>query len=319
MIRTYPHPNRKLHSVSAPLRGFSTMNIVALVLCIISFGVMVASAFYFRAKNREYKIHVAQQQAMQADKLHFWEYKPVPVIEAQEYAREAMQSVEAFIRAQDVGGKAAATYNGYENVGRMNEYYSRHINEIIPREPALEKMGMLNVHGRDCLMIVVRFKNKTHWELSFFRDATEGRWKLDWPAFVRYQDIDWTQFVHGPDNVPDGARFRVWAMRDKTEENEDHYAVRFIGPTANGSSKQGVISPAVLVEKNSELGKEFYKYFRINELQNPVHRVLSAGDDKNYMRLRVVLSKDDSEDKTRKIFKLKKIIGEGWYSTPSQD
>lgn len=295
-------------------KGFTKMGVVALVVCILSFLVMLGVGCYYYLKSKEITTRISQH-AKQGERLYFWEYSPIPIIETQDYAREAMMSLEAFMRAGNIAEKAAAVSNGYGNIGKMTTYYMDHPFEIIPRSPALTKIGMLKVHGRDCLMIIVNFKNKTHWELNFYRDS-DNKWKLDWPAFVRYQSTNWERFIHGPENFPDGAEFRVWVMRERAEEDNNNYAIRFIEPPSNGSSRRGVVSPPVLVEKNSMIGKKLYRYLRINELQAPSYKVLSGNDDDNYMRVRAIITKEDAVGLPKKVFKLKDIVSEGWYDDP---
>ncbi len=166
-------------------------------------------------------------------------------------------------------------------------------------------------------MIVIEFKNKSKWELDFFQDPNDGRWKLDWPAFVRYQPMSWEDFVHDFTPVPEGAVFRVWALRQKELEDADNYAIRFVGPSVNGSTKQGVFSNPVRIPKSSELGKEMYRYLRLNQFQNRNTKILSLEDDPDYVRMRVKLSKHaDPENPGKMTIKLDEIIGEGWYDFP---
>lgn len=293
------------------------VNILALVLCIISFFVMIGSGFYYRARSQENNARISQEQKEARDKFFFWEYLPVPVIEAEDNARQAMHSLGMYINGTTTVQKASATSNSVENIRKMMNYYSSRPYEIMPRQPAVSGMGILKVQNAPCLMITVTFRNKSVWELDFYK-TSEGKWGLDWPAFVRLQPMDWQEFVHGSEDFPGGMEFRVWAMREKAYEDATHYAVRFMGATPNGSEKPGVFSPPVMVEKQSEIGKKLYRMLRINELQNPAYRILNARDDRKHLRLRAVISKETGEGGNDKLFRLKRIVAEGWYDDPPE-
>lgn len=298
------------------LKGFGRMDVFALLLCIGAFCAMLLSIVHYRGVKKSVA-RANQEQKEEGEKLYFWETLNIPPADANRMINQAMNVFQYYTdRAVDISQKASCISDGYKQIGKMTAYYAHRPFEILLLDPQMIRFGGQKIHGVDYLMVVLEFKNGAVWDLGFYKDK-EGLWKLDWPAFVRYQGMDWEQFVLGDGVFPEGVEFRVWAEREKTLENTRNYAIRFTAPPHPGVLKEGVSSPVVYIDKESEMGKEFYRYYRINELMPVENRISNTKDDPARIRLKVVLSKETREDGSKQI-KLKKIISEGWHGEPPE-
>jgi hypothetical protein len=126
-------------------------------------------------------------------------------------------------------------------------------------------------------------------EVVFARE--NGRWKIDWEAFVRYSTEPWHLFA----SEVAGARgeFRVWAKIQTTRSGgagEEVLSLRFYPPLEDSLERNRSKSPPVLVPLRSRNGRRIVEIVADDERDRQVgDRRLFLEDPMNLHRMRVEL------------------------------
>lgn len=294
--------------------GVSRMRIFSVILLVGSLILMIGVAFNYKNKKRQFNI--ANSEKMVA--IHFWDVLPVPVLERNKIINESLKAFDLFIRSNSIAEKSAATSDSLNNISKMTPYYSTHPMEVVTGKPGLRSLALLSVDGHPFFVLTLEMADGSAtpdvMELVFAKDE-EGQWKLDWPQFVRYQEVPWKAFTSG--DGPDEAEFRLWVSRESALDSDSEYCLKFYEPSRNGISELGIACPNVMVPKDSIMGKDIYRMLRINELQPEGYKnVFALNPGKGYMRIRAVLTKKQNAETNAWTYSLKKIVGEGWFSFP---
>ncbi|MEG0025338.1 MAG: hypothetical protein RR719_08360 [Akkermansia sp.] len=291
----------------APRLGFSRLRVFSIILFLCSIVLLVGVTLGYSNKKKQ-KI---RQDVTAFNEIHFWELRSIPALDRQNLLKQSLATIDQFMRETSVGGKAGCVINAVDNISGMTEYYSKHKNELFPGKPELNSISMIEVDGTQVFVVILGFEGEEKWEFTFVRDDV-GEWKIDWMQFVRYQSTQWDRFVSG--DGPDQGMFRLWVKHDQALDDEKNYCLQFSEPSVNGRSDIGVSCPNIMVPKQSKLGKDIYRMFKINELQNVVYRrVLPLSPSPTHMRVRVILSKKNLPASAGWEYHLDQIVGEGWF------
>lgn len=312
--------------------GVPVSRIFSVIFFLAALGVFFGGAFFWLRKHQAArdseeaaKICATPEmlsgglQAALKDKVEysFWPPHYVPPMERQDLLRQCLQTAQQYLSATDVVKKSSFVWNSLETLPLMVRHYALSRPEILLSSPTGPRsFTLLEVAGHPSAQLLISFKDSPDMEFCFFKDEKDGSWKLDWQQFARYQPQNWEDFVRGQGE--DMGEFRVWMTRERTSETKDDYAYKLIAPGRNGTDDRSIARPMIYVPKKSDMGKSLFMLFRINEemLHSP-YRVLNANDERDALRIRVLLSR--SKEPNRKgeySFTLVKLLGEGWYGIP---
>lgn len=326
-----PVPNKRAGDVHR--KGLPAGRLCSVVFFIVSVCVFFGGLFYWLQKRQETRDASASAKVCATPEVlgsdlfvalkdrvdySFWPPYYMPVLEHQGVLRQCLQVAQQYLASANVVDKSSFVWDSLEMLPLMVRHYSAAGPELMLSKPTGPKgFTLLEVEGKPCAQVLIGFKATPDMEFCFFKDDKEGVWKLDWPQFARYQPENWEEFVRGVG--PDMAEFRVWMIRDRTSEDRDHYVYQLIAPGRNGTDDRSIARPMVSVSKKSEIGKRLFMLFRINEemLHSP-YRVLAVNDDKDALRVRVVLSRSEASNRKGEYsFTIVRLLGEGWYGLPS--
>lgn len=313
--------------------GRSLFRVFSVLFFIVAVCMFFGGLFFWLQKRQatqdsgdEKKIHVTPA-ALSGDlyvtlrdkvNYNFWPPHAVPVLEREDVVRKCLMTAQKYLTMTDLVQKSDLVWRSVDMIPLMVRHYAVAKPEIMRSVPTGPKgFAMLEVEGRPCIQLLIGFKTTPDMEFCFFKDEQEGAWKLDWPQFARYQPENWDRFVRGGGS--EMGEFRVWITRDRMSEDKDRYAYKLVAPGMNGTDDRSIARPMVYVPKKSETGKRLFMLFKLNEeMANSPQRVLTANDDRDTLRVRIVLSRSKSPNSRGEYsFTLVKLLGEGWYGLPS--
>lgn len=309
--------------------GFAMGRILSVIFFVVALGLFFGGFFFWLQKHQASRgaesaaricatpeVLSGELKATLKDKVDysFWPPHHVPLVERQDLLRDCLAVAQKYLNAPDVIQKSSFVWNSLRSLPLMVRHYAVAPSEALASKPTGPKgLTVLEVEGQPCVQLLIGFEKTPDMEFCFFKDEQDGSWKLDWQQFVRYQPVNWEDFVRGKGE--DIAEFRVWMIRDRMSENKDDYAFKLVAPGMNGTDERSIARPMVYVPRNSEMGKRLFMLFKINEeMVHSPYRVLNANDGLDMLRVRILLSR--SKEPSRKgeySFTLVRLLGEGWY------
>lgn len=289
-------------------------------MLLLSVGLFVGAFLYQQGKQVK-----AESQNNTTIKAKAYTYHPVvnlPQLERQGIVQSCIKSFQGFLSGQDVAAKSEFTYEPREGIPKMVKYYAESGKEILLSTPNLSGITCFQVAGKRVLCLLIKFEQQDEtWELAFIENkekpsASGGyEWDMDWEQFVRYQTSNWDSFLQG--KGPNLGIFRVHAKRERAMDSKTHYAIRFTGAPNNGKTILGLPTPTVLVQKNTPLGKELYKYFKMKVHEDLPNKIFGQKEDSDAVRMRVELLRVDPDKPGQSPrFYLNHIIDPEWFGIP---
>ena len=283
---------------------------VMLVTWALLMGLTVGLVKYFSAEEDEGRQvdNSAERERLQ---LEIEKKQAAEVMKAA--LPECEKAITQFMNAVSAGAKAQFVYQGRELATEMSRYYSKNPTFSATRSVVKIRNAQLlqntsnQVIGGLCVNAEGEF-----FEAIFVH--SEGEWKIDWQALVRFDTKQWSLFPSGNDG--DEGEFRLYMrVRDSNKQsNSDTINLVFYKPEIYFKETfSGTPSSTVRVATDSDEGKLILKLTAedAQSKKDEFGSSMKSIDPAGYHRVRVKMKLHKEESESR--LELLEFLSTHWY------
>jgi len=226
-------------------------------------------------------------------------------------AEEIRSNFLSFFEGATSAGRAQYVYEPYRVAPLMERHYEQNLPLKPQGEAVIDEQRLVRDRGKERIETIWRFgKDGDSREAVFIRH--DGRWVLDWEAFVRFSTEPWHLFVGG---ITDGeGEFRLYMRlrNPQLDEGRESLSVQFYPPHATDVKLRRLGSPVVAIPMNTRAGRRIDRL--VEEAEK--HRArgaagFSARDPRGVYRVRVRLAWEDEGTGEEKLA-VREILAGHW-------
>lgn len=225
-----------------------------------------------------------------------------------------VQNFAGFMQSNNALDKARFVSDAHRWVGEMQRYYQGKLAESFQSAPKLLDMQLLP-QGKDArkrLATLWQLQDGSTLEVCQLADA-DGNWLIDWPYFVRYNPVSWSDFLQG--NAASQGVFRLslklrqpYVKGDKFIKLALYEANGYMGNRLHGRVSNDV---ELSVSEAASCG-----LLALLEAQ-PESTLLGQHDVEKSRRLLVLLQRLDTGYGNYKL-KLCKVLANDWFANDGE-
>ena len=233
---------------------------------------------------------------------------------------DCLRRFQRFTLSSNENAQANHIYNGTNYLVGIKRYYANPLNAQIykggKKSIRLHSSKLVEEEGKPSrlnMLIKIDHDERIDQLIEAVFWKKDDKWLMDWPQFVRFGEVNWTNFIKNKEITGD-YEFRLYARKRNTAFDDfgDYQELVFSKPI-NIDDEVSTDSTPVYVKKKTKLAEQILDRIQYISKRNLSDKdILGSFDTLGQARVRVSIGYEEIEGK--KLLVLKELYAKDWFS-----